>query len=162
MRPLGPAAAALVAALAATAPAALLAIRPRFAWDTVGNMSFFHSCNESGLFSNEALDTIQKFPFVTVEKAQGFNDGSGGHAETKIVAQLQAVKQRDPTISTVFYMNSVLSWCVMAGLAICCLVASVVAAAVAASSLGVVPPASRRSAVAVSLQCLFGAVHTKA
>ena len=88
------------------------AVRPSFSWDTVGSMSFFHSCNESGLFSDEALDTIAKFPFVTVEKGQGYNDGSGDYAETKIVAQLKAVKDRNPNISTVFYMNSVLSWSV--------------------------------------------------
>ena len=87
-----------------------LGIRPKFSWDMVGNMTFFHSCNESGLFSSEALDTITKFPFVTVEKGQGFNDGSGDFAEVKIVAQLKAVKERDPSICTVFYMNNVLSW----------------------------------------------------
>ncbi len=31
----------------------------------VGNMTFFHSCNESGLFSQEALETIVRFPMVT-------------------------------------------------------------------------------------------------
>lgn len=93
------------------------ALRPRFSWDTLGNMSFFHACNESGLFSSEALDTITKFPFVTIEKGQGFNDGSapctasgGSCAEDKIIAQIGAIKSRDPTISTVFYMNSVLDW----------------------------------------------------
>lgn len=70
-----------------------------------------------GLFSDEALDTIVKFPFVTIEKGQGFYDGSpactattGSCAEDKIIAQLVAIKKRDPTISTVFYMNSVLDW----------------------------------------------------
>lgn len=91
------------------------ALRPKFSWDTLGNMTFFHACNESGLFSEEALDTISKFPFVTIEKGQGFNDGSspctasgGSCAEDKIVAQLKAIKARDSSISTVFYMNSVL------------------------------------------------------
>lgn len=48
---------------------------------------------------------------------QGFDDGSpactatgGSCAEDKIIAQIAAIKQRDPTISTVFYMNSVLDW----------------------------------------------------
>jgi len=93
------------------------AIKPKHSWDTLGNMTFFHSCNESGLFSDTALDTIQKFPFVTIEKGQGFNDGSapctataGSCAEDKITAQIRAIKKRDPSISTVFYMNSVLDW----------------------------------------------------
>jgi hypothetical protein len=46
------------------------AIRPKHSWGTVANMTFFHSCNESGLFSEEALDTIVKFPLVTIEKGQ--------------------------------------------------------------------------------------------
>jgi hypothetical protein len=33
---------------------------------------------------------------------QGFNDKSGLYAEAKIVAQLRAVKERDPSICTVF------------------------------------------------------------
>ena len=48
---------------------------------------------------------------------QGFNDGStpcsatgGSCAEDKIIAQIAAVKKRNPAISTVFYMNSVLDW----------------------------------------------------
>ena len=94
---------------------AVSAIRPKFSWDYVGNMSFVHLCNESGLFNDEALDAIVKFPFVTIEKGQGFNapcpaGSTAPCAETKIVAQLAAVKARDPTISTVFYMNAVISW----------------------------------------------------
>ena len=87
-------------ALAALAHGAA-AIRPKFSWDTLGNMTFIHTCNESGLFADDALDTITKFPFVTVEKGQGFNDGTGRYAEEKIAEQLGAVKKRDPSISTV-------------------------------------------------------------
>ena len=92
--------------------ALVAAMRPSFSWDYVGNMTFFHACNESGLWSDTALDTIVKFPFVTVEKGQGFLDDSDPFkkAEDKIVYQLAAIKKRNPSISTVFYMNSVLSW----------------------------------------------------
>jgi hypothetical protein len=50
------------------------AIRPSHNWDTLSGMSFFHACNESGPFSERALDTIEKFPLVTVEKGQGFHE----------------------------------------------------------------------------------------
>mmetsp|Transcript_55665 Transcript_55665/g.82812 ORF Transcript_55665/g.82812 Transcript_55665/m.82812 type:complete len:390 (+) Transcript_55665:68-1237(+) len=83
-------------------------IAPRWSWETV--MPFFHSCNETGLWSDEALDVISKFPMVTVEKGQGFLSNSSGYAEDHIITQLAAVKARDPTIQTVFYMNSVLNW----------------------------------------------------
>lgn len=85
-------------------------IAPKHSWDYLANMTFFHSCNESGSYSEEALDVITKFPLVTVEKGQGFNDGSGRMAEDKIIEQLAAVKARDSSIATVFYMNSVLDW----------------------------------------------------
>jgi hypothetical protein len=47
---------------------------------------------------------------VTIEKGQGYNDGSKNFAEEKIIAQCAAVKAIDPSICTVFYMNAVLSW----------------------------------------------------
>ena len=71
-------------------------IRPRHSWDTLSTMSFIHLCNESGLFSERAMDTIAKFPLVTIEKGQGFSDkdcskyGPGVEfpcAEQKIVEQ---------------------------------------------------------------------------
>ena len=51
---------ALVSLLLASATA----IRPKHSWDMVANMTFFHACNESGPFSEAALDTIVKFPMV--------------------------------------------------------------------------------------------------
>ena len=83
---------------------------PRFSWDTV--QPFYHSCNESGAFSEEALAVITKFPIVTIEKGQGLNEprSPGHHAEAKILAALRSVKEADKNISTVFYYNSVLDW----------------------------------------------------
>jgi len=99
----------IVALLLVRLPWNVVAIAPRFSWDTVP--AFFHSCNLTGPWSSEALDIIQKFPMVTVEKGQGYNDTSDkGMAEEKILAQLAAVKKRDPTIATIFYMNAVLDW----------------------------------------------------
>eukprot|EP01079_Euglenida_sp_SAG-EU17-18_P000692 gene692-384_t len=97
--------------LAAVAGAGLaLGAAPRFSWENMTGMVFFHACNESGMFNDQALDTIQKFPLVTIEKGQGFNDGTGRHAEAKIVEQCAAVKARNKNISTVFYINEVLDW----------------------------------------------------
>jgi len=101
------------------APSIVNGIRPKHSWDTLSSMSFIHLCNETGLFSDRAMDTIAKFPLVTIEKGQGFNDtncsqyGPGVKfpcAEEKIVEQCKAIKERDPTIATVFYYNAVLSW----------------------------------------------------
>lgn len=93
-------------------------IHPPHSWDTLSGMSFFHSCNESGPFSERALDTITKFPLVTIEKGQGFNDpdctsyGAPGFpcAESKIISQCAAIKKRNSSIATVFYYNAVLDW----------------------------------------------------
>ena len=32
---------------------------------------FYHSCNFTGPYTDEALKTVAKFPFVTIEKGQG-------------------------------------------------------------------------------------------
>lgn len=100
-----------------TLPLLGVGLAPQHSWDTLGGMSFFHACNESGLFSEAALDVITKFPMVTIEKGQGFlaDDCADFNttfpcAEAKIAAQCRAVKQRKPSIATVFYMNSVLDW----------------------------------------------------
>lgn len=42
--------------------------RPSWAWDTVGHMSFTHTCNVSGPWSEEALDVLQRFPIVNIER----------------------------------------------------------------------------------------------
>lgn len=44
--------AAVAALVAVMAGSRASAIRPKFSWDTLGNMTFFHACNESGLFSS--------------------------------------------------------------------------------------------------------------
>lgn len=41
-----------VAVVLAVLASAASAIRPKHSWDTLSNMSFFHACNESGLFSD--------------------------------------------------------------------------------------------------------------
>ena len=37
----------LLLTLASCMPSAMDALRPKFSWDTLGNMTFFHACNES-------------------------------------------------------------------------------------------------------------------
>ena len=32
---------------------------------------FYHSCNFTGPYTDEAIKTVAKFPFVTIEKGQG-------------------------------------------------------------------------------------------
>jgi hypothetical protein len=86
---------------------------PRFSWDTVP--VYYHSCNFTGDYTDEALKVVTKFPMVTIEKGQQIYAVDGktpapGYAETKIVRQLQRVKAIDPNISTIFYYNSVLDW----------------------------------------------------
>jgi len=99
-----------LAVVVLTLPCTTAGMAPRFSWDTLANMTFFHACNESGPFSPTALETIVKFPFVTIEKGQGFNDGTGRGVEPKIVEQLAAIKKIRPEICTVAYFNEVLDW----------------------------------------------------
>ena len=45
--------------------------RPAWGWETVGHMSFTHTCNVSGPWSEEALDVLQRFPMVNIERFMG-------------------------------------------------------------------------------------------
>jgi hypothetical protein len=80
---------------------------PRFSWDSVP--VFYHSCNFTGDYTDDALKIITKFPMVTIEKGQAV-EVSAGYAEDKIVGVLKRVKAIDPNISTIFYYNSILDW----------------------------------------------------
>jgi len=97
------------AALLAAQPAQGAPSPPSFSWDTVGHMVFYHSCNYTGPYTDEALQTVVKFPMVTIEKGQQVFDDAG-YAEDTIVETLRRVKKLNPNISTIFYYNSVLDW----------------------------------------------------
>ena len=82
---------------------------PSFSWDTVGHMAFYHSCNYTGPYTDEALQTVAKFPMVTIEKGQQVFDGAP-YAEDVIIDTLRRVKKLNSNISTIFYYNSILDW----------------------------------------------------
>eukprot|EP01046_Picozoa_sp_COSAG06_P033197 COSAG06_NODE_3371_length_5438_cov_18.670350_1_plen_330_part_10 len=42
--------------------------RPQWSWETVGHMAFTHTCNVSGPWSEDALDVLQRFPIVNIER----------------------------------------------------------------------------------------------
>ena len=65
-----------------------------------------NACNETGLWSECALDTITNFPFVTVEKGQAFH-APCTKGQPRSFRNLKAVKDH---INTDFYMNSAISW----------------------------------------------------
>lgn len=44
---------------------------PSWSWATVGHMAFTHTCNVSGPWSEAALDVLQKFPMVNIERFMG-------------------------------------------------------------------------------------------
>ncbi len=42
---------------------------PSFSWETFP--IYWHACNASGAFNETALDILQKFPLIVIEKGQG-------------------------------------------------------------------------------------------
>ena len=76
---------------------------PMFSWDTLP--VFFHSGNESGLYTEESLKIIAKFPMVTIEKFQS-DKVSGVDDEDDMVRVMKMVKAVNPNVATYFYMNS--------------------------------------------------------
>lgn len=82
---------------------------PRFSWSSVP--TFYHSCNLSGRFTDEAISFMARFPLVTVEKGQGVRDPTDRrYAEEKILETLRRVKAVDANVSTIFYYNSIMDW----------------------------------------------------
>ena len=87
---------------------------PRFSWDTI--QPFIHLANNSGPFSDAAIDAMARFPIVTVEKSQGPcaaqskppTDTCG--EEQLIIDTLRRVKQANASATTIFYLNSVLNF----------------------------------------------------
>ncbi|KAJ9448857.1 hypothetical protein DIPPA_10058 [Diplonema papillatum] len=85
---------------------------PVFSWDTVP--VFIHMCDPEGPFNTSELEYLAKFPMVTVEKGQGINATAQPYAgypeEEKILQALQAVKEINDKVVTIFYYNSILDW----------------------------------------------------
>uniref|UniRef100_A0A1X7SV76 Uncharacterized protein n=1 Tax=Amphimedon queenslandica TaxID=400682 RepID=A0A1X7SV76_AMPQE len=76
---------------------------PMFSWNTLP--VFFHSGNESGLYSEESLKVIAKFPMVTIEKVQS-ELVPGVDDEDEMMRVMKMVKDVNPNAATYFYMNS--------------------------------------------------------
>ena len=76
---------------------------PPFSWDTLP--VFYHSSNQSGDFSRDALETIAKFSMVTIEKWQAY-EVKGVDDEDAMVIAMRDVKKMNPNVATYFYMNS--------------------------------------------------------
>ena len=79
------------------------AMLPTFSWDTLP--VFFHSCNETGFYSQESLKTIAKFQMVTIAKAQS-RLVPGVDDEDEMTRFMKMVKEVNPNVATYFYMNS--------------------------------------------------------
>ena len=76
---------------------------PQFSWDSLP--VFFHSCNSSGQYNDDALKVIAKFQMATIEKGMG-RQVSDIDDEDEMVLAMKAIKAVNPQISTYFYMNS--------------------------------------------------------
>lgn len=97
------------ALLLAAAPA-LAAIPPPFSWASVP--LFFHSTNESGLWSAPALERLRAFSIITMDKGQGLSDGSGARPEEAraldAARAIRAAVGAAPAI--LFYQNTMIDW----------------------------------------------------
>ena len=89
-------------------PVCKTCVGPRFAWDT---MPIAFHCSEpstgpTGAFSEAALDTIAKFPLVTIEKWQGMSAPVFLWEEDAMVAAARGIKGRDPNITVIVWFDS--------------------------------------------------------
>ena len=86
------------------------AIPPPFAWDTVP--LFFHSTNESGLWSAAALERMRAFPLITMDKWQGLANSSDGRpGELRALDAARAIRAAVGAAPALFfYQNSMIDW----------------------------------------------------
>ena len=63
---------------------------PQFSWDTLP--VFFHSSNQTGQYSKDALQTIAKFKMATIKKWMGY-DVKGTDDEDEMVLAMKAIKE---------------------------------------------------------------------
>jgi hypothetical protein len=86
------------------------AVPPPFSWATVP--LFFHSTNESGLWSAPALERMRAFSIITMDKPQGMSNRSDGRPEEAraldAARAIRAAVGETPTI--LFYQNSMIDW----------------------------------------------------
>ena len=66
---------------------------------------FYHSSNQSGDFSYDALKTIARFSMITIEKWQAYDVKKVDDEDAMVIAMRQ-VKEINPNTATYFYMNS--------------------------------------------------------
>jgi hypothetical protein len=86
------------------------AIPPPFSWDTVP--LFFHSTNESGLWSAAALERLRAFPIITMDKGQGLANSSDARpGELRALDAARAIRAAVGAAPTIlFYQNSMIDW----------------------------------------------------
>lgn len=95
----------LVSEVAGSCPSC---IGPTWSWDTIP--AFFHSSEHNGTtgggFSAEALETITKFPMVTIEKWQGDRVVPPISEEQAWAVASKQIKARNPKICVVVWLDS--------------------------------------------------------
>ena len=86
------------------------AIPPPFSWDTVP--LFFHSTNESGLWSAPALERLRAFPLLTLDQGQGLANSSDARpGELRALDAARAIRAAVGAAPTIlFYQNSMIDW----------------------------------------------------
>ena len=86
------------------------ALPPPFSWDTVP--LFFHSTNQSGLWSAAALARLRAFPLITMDKWQGLANSSDGRpGELRALDAARAIRAAVGAAPALFfYQNSMIDW----------------------------------------------------
>ena len=94
----------------ATVPLVLAATPPTHSWTTVP--LFFHSTNESGLWSDAALERLRAFPLITMDKGQGMGNNSDSRPEEmRALDAARAIRAAVGESATLlFYQNSMIDW----------------------------------------------------
>ena len=81
-------------------------VPPGFSWRTVP--VFAETSNVSGVFDEEALETLSRFSVFVLEKA--YDWGAPGFGEDKGRAVAAELRRRNPNMTLVYYYNGTLAY----------------------------------------------------
>tara|TARA_R110000850_G_scaffold145753_4_gene267964 strand:+ start:3271 stop:4446 length:1176 start_codon:yes stop_codon:yes gene_type:complete len=77
---------------------------PEFSWDYIPR--YMHVYKQTA-YTDEEIEFLSSFPFITFEKAQGTAEGSVQKGTLKAA---RAVKKHNPNIKVLYYKNIVIDW----------------------------------------------------
>ena len=87
----------------------IVARPPRWGWASLGEMAFLHA-GDPDPYTASQLALVKRFPMVQFDKKQGLSRMPNASTEDRIIAGARLVKQAEPTVTTLMYINGLINF----------------------------------------------------